>query len=396
MEVVDTNKTLELKWMYCPSRSIHWGRVCRDLFAARSLPVWPQFRYGQVIDFYQVRSVLWFLCEYWDLQPDDEVLMPAYNCGSEVDPFHAYGVKVIFYPVDKRAGIDTGTIQGLCGPRTRVVYITHYFGWGHNIKTLYAWCQEYRIKVIEDCALALFSRGDEGYLGTNSDAAVFSLKKSLSVPDGAVLVLREPMREGVPVLRRPSALRTFRNMLPFVKSSVKAMIGPRGDVKREIDHSGTNCVDILDMVPPSLPDMPRDYYFDKRLRNWRMSHIASGILRQINPEFIYQKRRENYLYLLEQLEGIPGFSPLFNELPPGVCPLSLVAVVPNRKVLVDALARFGIDAYPWWEGYHRNFDWGEFPDARFLKDQVISLPIHQLLETRHMDYIAKSMKRLLR
>lgn len=378
---------------------MHWGQLCRDLFSARALPAWPQFTQGQAIDFYQVRCALWFLCAHWNLQPDDEVLMPAYNCGSEVDPFFAYGVKVVFYPVDERARIDTDQIQGLCGPKTRVVYITHYFGWGHNIESLYIWCKGRGIKLVEDCALSLFSSGEEGDIGGHSDAALFSLKKSLPVPDGAVLVLRSPIEELGSIFKEPAASTTIKNLLPFAKSSVMAAVDGTGvnSLRKERAVSlAPVSSSTLDSSGVGNPDMPNGYYFDRAFCDWRMSRTCSGILSRTVPEEVIERRRKNFLYLQDQLRDTPQFAPLYESLPAETCPLSFPAVVPNRRGLVDALGKVGITAYPWWEGYHRSFVWSDYPEARFLKDRVIALPVHQLLDISHTEFIADSVKRFLR
>ena len=47
----------------------------------------------------------------------------------------------------------------------------------------------------------------------------------------------------------------------------------------------------------------------------------------------------------------------------------------------------GIAAIAWWAGYHRALCWEEFTEARFLKDRVIVLPIHQGLDQLHIQYI---------
>lgn len=383
--------------MYYPSRSLDWGGLCRDLVSVPSLPPWPQFSAGTVLDFYMVRCALWFLCERWNLRPGDEVLMPAYNCGSEVDPFLAYGLRVVFYPVDRRAQIDEESIQALCGPMTRVVYITHYFGWAHRVGSLCGWCRDRGIKVIEDCALSLFSRGEEGDLGTHGDAAVFSLKKSLSVPDGAVLVLRLPLAGDAITMISPGVRQSVRNMLPFVKSTALTMLNTLGayGVRSSANSRGNVNVGFAPTANrDSAPPMPDDYYFDKTIRNWRMSKVSTGILRRTDWEWVFEKRRENYNCLFELLGEVPHVEPLFEELPKGVCPLSLAAIVPNRRGLVHALAQFGILAYPWWEGYHSSCDWGGFSDARYLKDHVIAFPIHQLLGRAHMEHIANVVQRL--
>lgn len=136
---------------YCPMQSINWRHLLQDVFRESVLPDWPHLSGGCVIPFYQGRVALWFLCQHWQLKPGDEVLMPAYNCGSEVDPFHSFGAEVIFYRVDKNARIDYEDLRNRCTPKTRVVYITHYFGWPQEVGPLYHWCKERGINVVEDC-----------------------------------------------------------------------------------------------------------------------------------------------------------------------------------------------------------------------------------------------------
>ncbi|NLG41958.1 MAG: hypothetical protein GX547_01830 [Phycisphaerae bacterium] len=47
-----------------------------------------------------------------------------------------------------------------------------------------------------------------------------------------------------------------------------------------------------------------------------------------------------------------------------------------------------MDAVPWWAGYHPAFAWDEFPEAAFLKDHVLALPVHQQLCPTDIDAIA--------
>ena len=57
------------------------------------------------------RCGLGLLCQHWGLRTGDEVLMPAYNCGTEVDPFVSYGLDVILYRVDRNAKIGRASCR---------------------------------------------------------------------------------------------------------------------------------------------------------------------------------------------------------------------------------------------------------------------------------------------
>ena len=75
------------------------------------------------------------------LGPGDEVLAPAYNCGAEIDPFIKAGAKVVLYDVNRRLGIDPDGIARSITPATRVVYVTHFFGFSQCIDSLAAVCK---------------------------------------------------------------------------------------------------------------------------------------------------------------------------------------------------------------------------------------------------------------
>jgi dTDP-4-amino-4,6-dideoxygalactose transaminase len=383
--------------IHCSTLSFKWSRLPADCVAKPTLPCWPQLEGDCIIPFYQGRVALWHLCHLWQFKDGDEVLMPAYNCGTEVEPFLAYGAKVVFYRVDEHARIDDEDLKKRYTAKTRIVYITHYFGWPHPVKDIYKWCKERNIYVVEDCALSLFSYSDEGYLGTLADASIFSFRKFLPVPDGAALVLRKPVEPNTLSLRPPAAMQTVRNLLPFAKSTaLSALDAVRlyGPLRRMKLKSFDLHTFVEKNVQAEKPDMPADYYFDERIQSWSISNISAGILRRTDPEKVLDQRRKNYLSLLERIREIPGVKPLFNDLPEGVCPLGLMVLVTPRSAVAKALNQFGIAACPWWEGYHRKCDWKDFPEARFLKDHVLYLPINQSMQTPHMRYILSCLRNI--
>ena len=361
------------------------------------LPKWLQFEGRIVIPTYRGRVALWLLCKICNFSPNDEVLMPAYNCGTEVDPFLSYGVKVIFYRVDRNAVIDLDDIYRRTTKRTRVIYIIHYFGWSQETKFVLEWCRQRDILLVEDCALSLFSSVKEGRLGTIGNAAIFSLPKFFPVPDGGLLIFPndQPLRKIM--LNRPPLRTTCRNALPlWIDHMLKSEWVPSinetrlyrlarkliSRSKRITANKETN----LD-----FPDMPNHYYFNPIYQNWSISPQSVKILQQYDPQNIINRRRQNYLLLYRLIKDVPGCEPLYNNLADFECPLYFPIIVSNRSHWEKCLNEFGITAFSSWMGYHRAMSWTSFPEAKFLKDHLLQLPIHEDLDSRHMQFIADKM-----
>jgi dTDP-4-amino-4,6-dideoxygalactose transaminase len=339
---------------------------------------------------YQGRVAIALACQYWGLGPSDEVLVPAYNCGTEVDPLLRSGAKVVLYRVDSRAAVDVQDIQRRATARTRLVYVTHYFGWPQDLRELTGWCRHRGLHLLEDCALSLFSSGPDGPIGSAGDAAVFSFRKTLPVPDGGALVLREAGPAFEPPLRPPRWTRVVRGAFPLVRSYLMRTTDPVGlyPMLRQIAR-----VAFLRGTEPDKgvrrPDMPREYYFDNVSAGWGASRVSRGLMHTVDPDGIVSARRRNYSYLAEALRDVPDVRPLFCDLPEGVCPLALPLLVQERTRWIGELNAKGIPAIPWWAGYHRGLAWDGFPEACGLKDQVLALPVHQGLDGKRLAYIAE-------
>jgi len=76
----------------------------------------------------KARQALYFGIRGLDLRPGDEVLLPAYHHGSEVEAFHRSGLGCRFYDVGPTLRPDPAALEQLVGPRTRALYLIHYLG----------------------------------------------------------------------------------------------------------------------------------------------------------------------------------------------------------------------------------------------------------------------------
>ena len=333
-------------------------------------------------------------CDLLNLGAGDEVLAPAYNCGSELDPLLHAGATVTLYPVDRRTEIDPEEVARRITSRTRAVYLTHYFGvLQPATAAIRALCDERGLLLIEDCALSLLSGVPaEGRAG---DVAVFCFYKFFPVLRGGALVInngdigREARFDRPPpnavvgrqLLRSGLAAALGKHRAGALSGRLRRRAGP--PVPPERDGTG-------------LPDIPAHYYFDPRLRGARISRFAAQPLRAFDVAGAIAARKSNYRIWLGHLADMPEATPLFPDMPDSACPLCMPVLVAGRDAVAARLAARGVAATPWWAGYNRRLDWHGFADAHHLKDNVLSLPAHQFLGAEHVAHMAAELREALR
>jgi dTDP-4-amino-4,6-dideoxygalactose transaminase len=119
--------------------------------------------------------------------------------------------------------------------------------------------------------------------------------------------------------------------------------------------------------------------------------VSERLLDRFDYAAIVQRRRQNYQQLLEMLD--PGVAPVFPSLPEGVCPLFFPIFVPDKHAAAEALQARGVDALEFWndssDGGHEMS-----ANARYLRQHVLELPIHQDLTPRHIAHIAQQVSAL--
>jgi len=336
------------------------------------------------------RVAVWWAAKLLGLKHGDEVLVPAYHCGSEIDPLVRYGLTVRAYDVGEDLAVRVQDVAARASDRTRAVYVIHYFGVAQDVTDLAAWCRRRKIKLIEDCAVALFAEGRNGPAGLSGDAAIFSFRKTLPVPDGGALVLRDQRAAGDMQLVAPPATANRRALCKLLAGSMRAkapawlnaMITGRSDFDTG-SSVGSN----------ELAPLAEDDRFDPRTANWTMSGVSRRIAASTDPDAVRSRRRGNFERLTESLRQVSIVRPLIATLPPGACPVVCPIVTERRNELYAALRSSGIAAIPWWAGCHEAIDWAEFPTARRLKQSIVALPVHQMLGGAHVDYMIDCVRR---
>lgn len=147
-----------------------------------------------------------------DLQPGDEVIVPAFTFVSTANAFALRGAKPVF--ADVRAdtlNLDEAKLEALITPRTRAVVPVHYAGVGCEMDAICEIARRRGVAVIEDNAHGLFGAyrgrplGGFGFFATQS----FHETKNVTCGEGGALLVNDPAyEERAEVLREKGTNRS--------------------------------------------------------------------------------------------------------------------------------------------------------------------------------------------
>ncbi len=384
--------------------SVSPSMPCGALVAGRKeMPAaaFPFDRQGVVLTFcgsgaiYQAARLL-------SLSAADNVLCPAYNCGHEIEPFLRNKAAVKLYSVCDDLRADVAHIAQLIDRNTRAVLVTHYFGFPQPMEQIRKLCDLHDLVLVEDCAHSLFSRDGARPLGTTGDLAIFSVRKTLPIPNGGALLVNSPRLRLEVDLTWPPAVATWSKVLDLWVSSLKrpAAVGARSATSIAllvialplfVVRKLARRLRVLDPLCWLDPDN-EDFAVDNTVYSWRMACVSQRIVRNITPDAVISRRRENYEYLLNALQGIDGLRPIFQTLPDGVCPLYLPVFVEQPERLLEVLGRKRMGAIRWWGSFHPAVNWEAFPRESHYKRHIVALPVHQDLSRRQLRQLADAIR----
>ncbi len=129
-----------------------------------------------------------------DIQPGDEVILPAFTYVSTANAFALRGAKLVFADSQPdHPNIDAIQLERLITPRTRAIVCVHYAGMACDLETLLALAKQYNIALIEDAAHAIESTWKGKQLGTLGTLGTFSFHetKNIMAGEGGLLCIND-------------------------------------------------------------------------------------------------------------------------------------------------------------------------------------------------------------
>lgn len=316
------------------------------------------------------RHAIWHGVKGLGLGPGDEVLVPAWHHGSEVEALLRAGLRCRFYDSTARLEPDPAELEGLLAPRVRALYLTHSLGFPRDSRHWREWCDARGLLLIEDAAQAWLATCEGRPVGSLGDLAVFCLYKTFGLPEGAALVQGSPPepvgldpRTGIGPLARQHAMWCAGR-----SSVVYAATAPFRRTARyepELDFA---------LRDPSSPP-------------WATTPF---VLRRISDPAAADLRRDNYRLLLSRLgELVPE---PFHDVTDGASPFAFPIEVEAKGSLLPRLRAWGVHGLDLWSVPHPSLAHERFPGAARRRATTVGLPVHQELRTSDLERIATAVR----
>lgn len=290
------------------------------------------------------------------VKPGDEIITVCNTFYATVGAIIACGCKPVFVDCDERYQIDITKIKKVITKKTKVILPVHWAGASPDMKKIKNLAKKNNIKILEDACMGIGTKIHLKNPGTFGDIGTMSMHpvKTLNVMgDGGIIVTNNN--------KLANWIRKYRN---------------HGMKDRDhIDFWGVN----------------------SRLQPIQ-AIVAKIQLKKIKR--IIQKRNYNAKFLDKELSKIKEV-----KIPKRIKNnkesfVLYIALFKNRDKLKKFLIKNGIDVkihYPLplhLQKASKNLKYrkGSFPVAEKQATQMISLPVHQYLEKKHLVYMVKKIK----
>jgi perosamine synthetase len=296
----------------------------------------------------------------------DEVVLPSFTFSATAEAVVLCGARPVFADIDADSfSVKAETISGVLSSKTKAIIPVHIYGQPVEMAPILEIARERGIAVIEDAAQAHGASLDGKMAGGMGDMGCFSFyaTKNMTTGEGGMITTNDD--------DYAEALRNIRT---------------HGESKP---------------------------YWTVRLgHNYRMTEIAAaiGLVQLQKLPGMLEKRRKNAAQLREML-GIIGRLSTPKDPEGGSNSWYLYTVryiganAGRRNKLVEKLRSKNIDAQVYYEipihllpFYREKFDlkMGMLPETERASRQVFSLPIHPMVTPDDIEYMAETIKRLMR
>lgn len=147
-----------------------------------------------------------------DIQPGDEVIMPAYTFVSTADAFVLRGAVPVFVDIrPDTMNIDENLIEDAITEKTRAIVPVHYAGVSCEMDKILDIAGRHGLYVIEDAAQGIMASYKGKALGAIGDYGCFSFHetKNYSMGEGGALLIRDGKNiENAEIIREKGTNRT--------------------------------------------------------------------------------------------------------------------------------------------------------------------------------------------
>lgn len=277
--------------------------------------------------------------------------LPSYTCETVTGCFVKAGYSILYYDIDEHLVpvFDEGLIDEIS-----FLLICGYYGFITFDLDFVKKCRRRSVTVMQDTTHTAFSP-----VGAcpETDYIAVSLRKWMGVTSGGIAIKRSGKFQVSPISIHEKHLE-IRN---------KAL-GKRRDYEATGDEI--------------LKKVSYDAFWEAEWMLREIYDMQEGDSESLQTILHYplqdaiQKRRENYVYLLEHLPMIPSVRPIFPTLPDDTCPMFFAFLCEDREALMKHLDANQIPPKVYWP-VPPFIQIKDYPGAKYIYEHVMSISCDQ-------------------
>jgi len=311
------------------------------------------------------------------IKPGDEVIIPTMTFASTANSvIHAGGIPVFVDCEKDTMNIDPLDIERKITSKTKAILPVHFAGRACNMDAIMDIAKRYDLKVIEDCAHAIETEYHGKKAGTFGDIGCFSfyVTKNIVTGEGGMAITdNEEYANQIKILG-----------LHGMSKDAWKRFGDSGYKHYQVVYAGYkyNMMDIQAAL--GIHQLPRiDRYWQRRQEIWNRYNEAYKHLPVFTPVAIEPDTRHAYhLYTLM---------------------LDIDRLKMTRDDFLDKMTKRNIGVgvhyialhlHPYYQeafGYKQ----GDFPNAEWISEKTISLPLSAKLRDEDVGDVVKSVENIL-
>lgn len=294
------------------------------------------------------------------------ILFPAYCCWSMSAPFEKAGWKLVYYRLNEDLTVDTDYLYQLLNAyKPQAVLTMNFYGSACTDEAVrMVKMFDESIKVIEDFSHCTFSIRQ--IFNVKVDMYVSSIRKSVGVCDGSVILSKGPM----PKQYIQEELKDFADKRFQAQKEKRRYVWNKNQEKKQGFLSAIReCEGIINNFDAVRP----------------ISDRAMKMLTMINGEEIAFARRENMRHLWRLLNSKVEMVPELERCFDGA-PFALPILVENRDAVQSLLAKRGVYTQLLWPICDEAKK--VCPVSKMMGERMLSVPIDQRYSWDDMEEIA--------
>ena len=325
-------------------------------------------KFGNIIFTNSGRGAISLLLE--EIDPiNKNVLLPAYICESVIIPFLNKGYDVYYYDVNKDLSPKSISFSKL--KNIGVFIHMGYFGFSTNskLKNILSKIKDSGTIVVEDITHTLFSNFDRY---NENDFYIGSLRKWFGIPSGGFLASKKDIK-----YRKLEEHKDFYNIRKealYLKSQYLKTKNPK--IKKKYLNKFAKAEKILENDTSA----------------YSIDELSLNIIKNINIKKLINNRRDNYIYLKNNLVNSKLIKPIFDNINESICPLFFPVKIKNdRHKIRKKLIKEKIYCPIHWP-ISKYIDETKFKNSYEIYNVELSIPCDQRYGLKDMHRIVSVIK----